>query len=190
MCVVEADDIRAPVEGGLRSGVPGPADSLGLIVPDEAKGAITTSAYIANADALYCPADKSMSERPRGELFYKGGATGYAMSYWYIYFTPFSYLPRPVLAKSHRYRIGKSPGDATIVTDQGSWAYDVTSPYYTIYAAIHKDGYNVLHINGAVNWIKQNQFEDAYFDEIAKTKYPSYTGDWHWNPRLAVLDRL
>jgi len=166
----------------------GSRSSLGLIISEEAKGSVTTEPYLATADALYCPADKSMLDRPRGELYYVGGSYGYMMSYWYIYITPFSTPPLTNMARMHRYRVGKSPGDAVIVTDQGDWAYDSGSPWRDLFPKIHPKGYNVLHINGRANWVKDDVFQDEFEIERLSDKYSD--GHYHWNPRLAVLDRL
>ena len=148
--------------------------------------------YLPNADSLICPADRTTvkykwSERRRG--YFHRNANGYYMSYWYMYFTPAD-PTEPALALIHRYRVGKSAGNAVVLIDQGTWP-DYWDALAVMYPCYHPGGYNTLHLNGRVNFVRDNRYQERLVLEKRKAKYPSPLNSiWFWNPKFAVLDNM
>ena len=155
--------IVSSMGGGLGDGI-GEPSSMALLVPEAYNGRSTTG-YVANADVFYCPSDKTKPDREKGYFWWKDGTTGYAMSYWYFYFTRID--PRPKLAtwyriSGYRYRVESTPSQAVILLEQGYWADDpylLANPDYDPINRFHLRGMNTLHINGRVNFINGREFE-------------------------------
>ena len=165
--------------------------SWGLIAPEPYGWSMKS--YLPNADTLVCPADRTDNSRYKWSDRKRGYFHGSYMSYFYSYFTPLTTLSSyKNLGLMPRYKIEKSPAEAVILEDQGWWAYYPSATYMLQYPQHHEKGYNILHLNGRVNFAKNTVFLEKFLIEIEKPKYddPLNNSNWWWNPRFAVLDNL
>ena len=105
------------------------------------------------------------------------------MSYFYIYIYPEN--PGQLASSENsryrgmdRYRYGKAKPNAAIMMDQG---YTKQSPFFYLYPFFHTKyggGWNVLHLDGHVNYVKRGEFEK---------NLP--TPSDYWTKLLIVLDK-
>ena len=179
--------------------------SFGLLVK-EPYGWATGTAYLADAESLICPADKSLGfpgypqhnwkKRLKGHFF--GGlndppTAGSMMSYSHFFIVP-SKLEEswggtdsePGLDSVTRYRVGKSSGNAMIMFETGYWGVD---PYFYVTPGFvppfHEAGKNLLHLDGRVNFVKGKLIEELHEEKMGTLPLS------HWWPkRLNVLDNM
>ena len=155
------------------------AQGLGLCV-QQPIGSAQSKSYLATADVLFCPSDDRYTPRRVRVSQTVGGQTfdalGFApepevgisyphrMSYFYLYVYPanpfqVSSSLNGFYAGLERFRFGKSKAGVAIMMDQG---YTKQSAYFNIYPFFHTrygGGWNVLHLDGHVNYVKRGEFE-------------------------------
>lgn len=175
-----AGGIMSPVARDLRWGI-------GMLV-DEPFG-WGTSGYLPDAETLICPSDRSTNfydwtKREKGEFHENGW-----MSYWYMHFHPED-PTEPALALINRYKIGKSSGKAVILIEQGDWP-DYQPGLSVMYPSYHPKGYNILHLGGRVNFVRDDLYQEELIIEKARQKYVGRDASlWFWNPKFTVLDNM
>lgn len=139
---------------------------------------IGTAGYLPNPDVLFCPSDV-WSLNHRGPSYYNPSVQGFALyagyagsgSYGYTSYNYFFFIGRGVNPSAPnvfpdlttgapfdypRYRLdqnyfhdGRSASSTAILSDQnGYWP-----PIYTTYYINHKDGWNVLYMDGHVKFV-------------------------------------
>ena len=153
---------------------------LGLLVAEPFGW--STTGYLPDAEALICPSDKpekhGVTYRDKGYFFHVSASD--QMSYIRIYIVDNEYSPLPT-----RYRLEKSPGKAVHLIEQGYW-YDNT-PYFDFYfnPPFHKDGMNILHMDGRAHFVKAKVLVERYTDNMAALPDKHF---WIW--RMRALDSM
>ena len=176
-----------------------PRSSLGRYVLEQGLGLIVAppygwatpgeTDYLPDAESLICPADKPTNHNMGGYYHgrVKGGFWGgRVMSYIYAYFTPYGIDEYP-LYRIPRYRVGASPGKAAILVDQGDWPDWPDPGFELLYPPYHEKAFNTLHLDGRVNSVNNDLYQEKLQEEILK--YPT-GNDWFWVPRFVALDNM
>ena len=162
--------------------------SFGLLV-SEPYG-YSSASYLPDAESLICPGDKKAENHSwDDEVLNKGKKSFFGnveMSYTYIYATPFDRDPkRESWRDALRYRIEKTSGEAVILSDSGYWGENQTMMASIPYK-YHKEGMNVLHLDGRTHFIRGQALEEAF---EAEETLPSASVNF-WVNRLRVLDKM
>ena len=153
---------------------------FGLLVA-EPYGWSGGAGYLPNAESLICPADKEGNHVSSGgevltrEKNYFFG--NIVMSYTYIYATPFDKAPSRLLwHEMLRYRLEKTESKAVILFEKGYWGDDLIAAG-VFNPPMHKNGMNVLHVDGRAHFTKGKVLAQQMEEEELKTTGKSY---WYY----------